>query len=85
MNDMEVCAASVISTPVYDERYLKYYEMNPDKLPEAVIIDREYFQAMEEKNIPISGWIREEYDWESRAESEFLWIVKPREDNNHSD
>lgn len=79
MNDIEVCAASVISTPVYDDRYLKYYELNPDKLPEAVIIDREYFQIMEERNIPISAWIREEYDWENKAESEFLWIIERRE------
>lgn len=78
MNDMEVCAASVISTPTFDERYLRYFEMNPDKLPEAIIIDKGYFQAMEEKHIPISGWIRTEYDWESKEESEFLWIVRHR-------
>lgn len=84
MNDMEVCAPSVISTPVYDGRYLKYYELNPDKLPEAVIIDREYFRLMEEKNILISPWIREEYDWEGRIESEFLWIMERREEKDRS-
>lgn len=79
MNDMEVCAASVISTPTYDERYLKYYELNPDKLPEAIIIDKSYFQVMEEKYIPISQWIQTEYDWENKSESEFLWILKHRQ------
>lgn len=79
MNNMEVCAASVISTPTYDERYLKYYELNPNKLPEAIIIDKNYFQVMEENYIPISQWIRTEYDWENKAESEFLWILKHRQ------
>lgn len=78
MNDIEVCAASVISTPTFDERYLTYYEMNQDKLPEAIIIDKSYFLAMEEKHIPISGWLRTEYDWEGKEESEFLWVVRQR-------
>lgn len=85
MNEIEVCAASVISTPVYDDRYLKYYELNPDKLPEAVIIDREYFGIMEERNIPISAWIREQYDWENKSESEFLWIMERREGKYRAD
>lgn len=76
MNNMEVCAPSVISTPVYDERYLKYYEMNPDKMPETLIIDKGYFQAMEKSPGFISDWVREEYNWEKRKESEFLWIVE---------
>lgn len=78
MNDMEVCAASVISTPTFDERYLRYFEMNPHKLPETIIIDKGYFLAMEEKHISISGWVRAEYDWEGKEESEFLWIVRHR-------
>lgn len=78
MNDMEVCAPSVISTPVYDERYLRYYEMNPKKKPEAIIIDKGYFQAMEKSPGFIADWVREEYDWEKRKESEFLWIVERR-------
>lgn len=78
MNDLEVCAPSVISTPVYDERYLRYYEMNPKKKPEAIIIDKGYFQAMEKSPGFIADWIREEYDWGKRKESEFLWIVERR-------
>lgn len=78
MNNIEVSAASVISTPTFDERYRRYFEMNPDKLPEAIIIDKSYFLAMEEKHIPISGWIRTEYNWEGKEESEFLWIVRHR-------
>ena len=76
MNHMEVCAPSVISTPVFDERYLKYYEMNPEKKPEVIVIDKGYFQAMEETPGFISDWVKEEYDWETRKESEFLWIVE---------
>lgn len=78
MNDMEVCTPTVISTPIYDKRYIEYYELNPNKLPEAIIIDKEYFQGIGEKNLPISEWIQTEYDWESRAESEFLWILEQR-------
>lgn len=78
MNHLEVCAPSVISTPVFDERYLKYYEMNPEKKPEVIIIDKGYFQMMEKTPGFISDWVKEEYDWEKRKESEFLWIVEGR-------
>lgn len=78
INDMEVCAPSVISTPVFDKRYLRYYEMNPAKKPEAIIIDKGYFQAMEKSPGFIADWVKEEYDWEQRKESEFLWIVEMR-------
>ena len=62
----------------FDERYLKYYEMNPEKKPEVIVIDKGYFQAMEETPGFISDWVKEEYDWETRKESEFLWIVEGR-------
>lgn len=78
MNDMEICTPSVISTPVYNERYLKYYEMNPDKMPEVLIIDKGYFQAMNNNPEFISKWVKEEYNWEKKKESDFLWIVERR-------
>lgn len=78
MNDMEICSASLISTPVYDQRYLDYYELNPHKLPEAVIIDKGYLQSLGKKDVHITSWLESEFDWENRKESEFLWILERR-------
>lgn len=78
MNDMEICSASLISTPVYNQRYLDYYELNPHKLPETVIIDKGYYESLGKRDVLITSWLKSEYNWEDRKESEFLWILERR-------
>ncbi len=69
MNEFEVCSASTISTPVWDERYIKYYEVNPDKRPEVVVID---------KKINLSEAFKEwiSTNFKSVTENEYLMMYR---------
>ena len=42
MNLYEVCAPSVISTPVYNQTTVEYFRLNPQKMPEYIIIENIY-------------------------------------------
>ena len=42
MNLYEVCAPSVISTPAYNQTTVEYFRLNPQKMPEYVIIENIY-------------------------------------------
>lgn len=39
MGDCRISAASTISTPIYDESLLKYWEINPDRYPDIVVLE----------------------------------------------
>lgn len=51
--DTEISAASTISTPTYDESLLDYWEKNPEKYPNVVIVDCWYGSL----NVPQDSWI----------------------------
>ena len=68
--------ASTISTPVFNERYLQYFEQNPEKLPTAVIIDKEYLERNRSGMGMILEWIQRHYNWEEKQESEFLYLIE---------
>ncbi len=74
--NMEICSASTISTPVYNERYLKYYEVNPDKLPAVILIDKLYWETNLSQMNAVQNWIDKNYHWNQREESEFLYLVR---------
>lgn len=76
MDDREVCSASTISTPFYDEKYIEYYKINPEKTPDVIVVDRYFWGAYPDRVEPIKEWILANYDWENKEESEFLWIVR---------
>lgn len=76
LTDMEICTASTISTPVFNERYIQYFEQNPEKLPEAVIIDKEYLERNRSGMGMILEWIQRRYNWEEKQESEFLYLIE---------
>lgn len=79
MGEQQVCSASTISTPIYDERYLTYFRLNPDKLPDYVVIDQVYWLDKEGDMDPkVKEWIYENYDWSHRKESEFSWIMEKK-------
>lgn len=79
MGEQQVCSASTISTPVYDSKYLTYFQMNPDKMPDYVVIDRAYWKEKAADMDPeVKAWIRENFDWIERQKSEFSWILEKR-------
>ena len=54
---------NTISTPVFGEQLLKYYEKYPDKIPNLFFVDREYvsdFDIVLRKE-PFSSFVEENY------------------------
>ena len=78
MEHREVCTASTISTPFYDEKYIEYYEINPGKVPDVIVVDRSFWKGYPDRVEPIKEWIFANYDWENKEESEFLWIIRKK-------
>ena len=78
-NDYEVCTASTISTPVYNETYLEYFDVNPGKMPEYVIISKEFNNNGNETKISdeVRLWI-EEYYKRIDSENEYLKLYVVR-------
>lgn len=61
---------NTISTPVFGEQLLTYYEKYPDKIPDIFFVDREYVadfhQVLEEE--PFSSFVEEHYVLDSSME-----------------
>ncbi len=51
--NVEICVGSTTSTPTYDETLLDYWELNPHKKPNVVIVDCWYGQP----NVPDDSWV----------------------------
>ncbi len=65
--DVEVGAPTVMSTPTYNEQLLKYWEMNPEKYPDVVILSSSFGELSWEllNNEWLLSWLEEEYCAES--------------------
>ncbi len=72
----EICGASTISTPVFDERYIEYFSINPDKWPTVIVIDKTFAKANLKETDMIVKWIEDYFDTEDVLETEFLYLVR---------
>lgn len=61
--DVEVGAPTVMSTPTYSEELLYYWELNPDKYPDVVIVASSFGELAWEMrcNEWLMKWLEEEY------------------------
>lgn len=60
--DTEICVDSTICTPTYDEKLLTYWEMNPWKEPNVVVLDCWFGEPRIHEDEWIMKWIREHFD-----------------------
>lgn len=58
MGDCRISAASTISTPVYDESLLKYWEINPDRYPDVVVVEGGFDSRLGDV---MSEWLENEF------------------------
>ena len=78
-NDYEVCTSSTISTPVYNQTCLDYFDINPEKIPEYVIISKEFNNGSESKiTSDVRLWIEEHYE-RIDSENEYLLIYESKQ------
>jgi hypothetical protein len=61
--DVEVGAPTVMSTPTYNEELLYYWEINPEKYPDIVILSSSFGTLSYEllSNKWLMTWLEEEY------------------------
>lgn len=75
-----VVSPTTISTPAFNEQWVEYFEMHPDKMPTIIFLakntvdNREKFFA---KN-PFGIWIAENYDVECMEETDSLCIIREK-------
>lgn len=78
-----VVIPTTISTPAFNEQWVDYFTLYPDKCPTVIFLakntvdDRDKFFA---KN-PFGIWIAERYDVEYMEETSSLCIIRPREES----
>lgn len=60
--DTEICVDSTISTPTYSGKLLSYWELNPWKEPNVVILECWYGEPRISEEAWIMGWIGEHFD-----------------------
>ena len=61
-SDCKIAAASTISTPVYDENLLAYWNFNPDRYPDVVVVESWFgdLRAADEETF-IGQWLENEF------------------------
>lgn len=59
--DVEICVDSTISTPTYSERLLTYWEENPDKYPNVVVVKCFDNSPMIGEHSRVTEWLEEEF------------------------
>lgn len=72
--DVEICVDSTICTPTYNEKLLAYWELNPWKEPNVVVLECWYGEPHVEPDTWIMGWIEENFD--SYADGKYVRVYR---------
>lgn len=72
-SDMIICADSTISTPTYSPRLFEYWEDNPEKYPDVVIVKCFEGSVTIGDNKPILDWFEQEVIENSRVVDGTYW------------
>lgn len=79
-SDAEAATPSTQGTSVFNEMYLLYYEQHPEKLPNVVIIDKNFstnpYYNYSYQNQIVLDWIAEEFADAQVIETDHLIILK---------
>ena len=74
IGDYEITSPSVISTPIFGENLIKYYEVNPEKIPEYIVVKKGYLEG-EEKEF-VGNWMESSFETEEIGENEFVLVYR---------
>lgn len=72
--DVEICVDSTICTPTYNEKLLAYWELNPWKEPNVIVMECWYGKPHVEADTWIMGWIEENFD--SYADGKYVRVYR---------
>lgn len=74
--DVVVSAPNTISTPVYDEMMLDYWEIHPERYPDVVFVESCYGETMYDEEDFIMRWLDEEYNASSVQDLEYIRVYR---------
>lgn len=69
--DVEISGDSVISTPTYSDRQLRYWEENPDKYPNVVAVKCYNGELMAGEDNPLLQWLENDFQPERIVDGTF--------------
>ena len=77
LGDCVIASGSTISTPTFDESLLAYWEMNPDRYPDAVVFDCMWgsIEIVEEDSF-IMQWVKEEFGYTEMLEYPYVTVYR---------
>lgn len=70
--DVNICVDSTICTPTYNEKLLRYWELNPDKIPNVVIVESMEGHLAVSEDSWIMRWINEEFGEDAYVDGSFI-------------
>ncbi len=72
--DAAISAASVQGTSVFNEDFLEYFEVHPEKYPTVIAVDKnfttDYYMVYNPYNYIVADWIEQEYEYVEKVETE---------------
>lgn len=69
--DVEISVASTICTPTYDEMLIQYWEDNPEKHPNVVIVDCWFGEERVEQDSWIMNWVSNDFHWTTKVDGNY--------------
>ena len=75
-NDYRVCSPTTISTPVFGQNVIDYFELNPDKYPEYVVVSQGLEDEYGIMTPEFKMWLSDFAPDGPVAESEYIMIFK---------
>ncbi len=74
--DVVISAPNTISTPMYDETLLDYWEMYPERYPDVVLVESCYGEVMYGEDEFIMRWLNEDYQASSVTDYEYIRVYR---------
>jgi len=74
--DVVVSAPNTISTPIYDEMILDYWEMHPERYPDVVFVESCYGELIYGEEDFIIKWLDTEYKAASVTDLEYIRVYR---------
>ena len=77
LGDCVIATPNTISTPVYDESLLAYWEQHPDRYPDVVVFESWYgdIRVVEEDSF-IMQWVKNEFQASEVEEYPYITVYK---------
>jgi hypothetical protein len=74
MGDCVIASPNTISTPVWDDKILKYWEINPDRYPDVIVFESWYGDVWYSDDNYVMQWVESEYGYSRMEEYPYVTV-----------